>query len=102
MNVVFDRQHFEAMTGGDRALQNEVIALFRGQVAAWRQALGGETWRDAVHTMKGSARGIGLAELAQACEAAEQGGPLGAVTEALEDALAAFAAFTENAGGSQE
>jgi HPt (histidine-containing phosphotransfer) domain-containing protein len=97
MSVVFDRQHFDSMTGGDHALQSEVITLFRDQVEGWRQALAGDAWRDAAHTLKGSARGIGLGELALACEAVEQGAPAPAVLEALERALIALTAFTNEA-----
>ncbi|MBY0564223.1 MAG: Hpt domain-containing protein [Hyphomonadaceae bacterium] len=91
---VFDRAHFETMTAGDRALQHEVIALFRQQTAAWAQACEGDDWRAAVHTMKGSARGIGLHALAYACEAAEcAGADRSAVSVALEQALAALDQF---------
>ncbi len=70
--LVLDRAHFDHMTGGDRTLQIEVLELFRGQVANWRAHLAsGEGWREAAHTLKGSARGIGLNALAAACEAAE-------------------------------
>lgn len=72
MSAVLDRAHFNHMTGGDRALQLEIIALFRTQTHAWDQAFAaGADWRDAAHTLKGSARGIGLVTLALACEAAE-------------------------------
>ena len=70
--LVLDRAHFDHMTGGDRSLQIEVLGLFRQQVDAWRTLLAsGENWRGAAHTLKGSARGIGLNALAAACEAAE-------------------------------
>ena len=70
--LVLDRAHFDHMTAGDRALQIEVLGLFRQQVEAWRAHLAsGEGWREAAHTLKGSARGIGLNALAAACEAAE-------------------------------
>jgi HPt (histidine-containing phosphotransfer) domain-containing protein len=70
--LVLDRAHFDHMTGGDRALQIEVLGLFQQQVANWRARLvSGADWRDAAHTLKGSARGIGLNALAAACEAAE-------------------------------
>ena len=60
------------MTAGDRTLQIEVLGLFRQQVENWRARLAsGEGWREAAHTLKGSARGIGLNALAAACEAAE-------------------------------
>lgn len=91
MALIFDRAHFHHMTAGDVDLQGEVLALFRDQVGAWRQALGeASAWRDAVHTMKGSARGIGFSALAEACESAEQGGSLDGVRAALAEALAAI------------
>lgn len=96
----FDRAHFDHMTGGDAALQAEIIVLFRAQTQAWAQLLAADAnWRDAAHTMKGSARGIGLWSLAAACEAAEQAGEdegaglahaLDKVRAALDEALAAL------------
>lgn len=82
------------MTGSDVALQREVIALFRGQAESLGSACGGEAWRDAVHTLKGAARGIGLQQLAAACEAAEAAQSAEALAEvqnALASALAALA-----------
>ena len=37
--LVLDRAHFDHMTAGDRALQIEVLGLFRQQVEAWRTRL---------------------------------------------------------------
>lgn len=91
---VFDRAHFEIMTGGDAALQREVIALFRGQVEDWSTVWASESWREAVHTIKGSARGLGLHALAAACEAAEQRPRAREeVAAALADAVAALDQF---------
>jgi HPt (histidine-containing phosphotransfer) domain-containing protein len=98
--IVLDRAHFDHMTGADRALQLEVVTLFRGQVEGWTAACeGGDGWRAAVHTLKGSARGIGLMALAGACEAAE-GAPdaesaatLAQVRACLAEALAALEQF---------
>lgn len=102
--LVLDRAHFDHMTGADRALQAEVAGLFRAQADAWRAACaGGERWREAVHTLKGSARGIGLAALAAACEAAEQAheaardAALARVRAALEEALSALDQFAADA-----
>jgi HPt (histidine-containing phosphotransfer) domain-containing protein len=90
---VFDRAHFAHMTGADAALQAEVAALFRAQVEEWRDGLA-RLDRDTVHTLKGSARGIGLEALAAACEAAEKNpDAAGALAAALDEALAALAAF---------
>ncbi len=93
MFPVFDQAHFDHMTAGDRALQAEVAALFRAQADALRTACAGEDWRTTVHTLKGSARGIGLMALAHACEEAEAAGDEAArerVTAALCEALSAL------------
>lgn len=103
--IVLDRAHFDHMTGADRALQLEVLGLFRGQVEGWRAAFTGEgNWRDAVHTMKGSARGIGLNALAEACEAAEKAeearrlDALESVRASLLEALSALEQFAAEQG----
>jgi HPt (histidine-containing phosphotransfer) domain-containing protein len=104
--AIFDRQHFAHMTGADRALQREVLGLFRGQAENWAQLLDPanppDAWRGAAHMMKGSARGLGLWALAAACEEAETLGreaepeaarvaaALAAVRVALAEALAAL------------
>lgn len=103
---VFDRAHFDVMTAGDRALQREVIALFRGQAEAWRAACAqADGWREAVHTMKGSARGIGLTDLAAACEAAEQAPESAAARErvgaSFAEAIAALDQFAASLSGDQ-
>ena len=96
MTTVFDTHHFDHMTGCDAALKAEIIELFRGQVANWSASLAptapAQNWRDIVHTMKGSARGIGLWALAEACEQAEAvgAGDLPKVNAALAEALAAL------------
>lgn len=102
--LVLNRAHFDHMTGADRQLQTEVLGLFRMQVEGWAAALGqGAGWRDAVHTMKGSARGVGLDKLAAACEVAESApdaertAALGQVRAALDEALAALEQFAAEA-----
>lgn len=102
--TVLDRAHFDHMTGADRALQNEVLGLFRAQAQGWADACnGGEGWRAAVHTLKGSARGIGLMALAAACETAEtasgeeSAAALAALRAALAEALAALEGFAAEA-----
>ena len=97
MAAMFDRAHFDHMTGSDRALQLEVLSLFREQVDGWGVELAEGDWRTAAHTIKGSARGIGLHALAAACERAEAAGAaefaLTEVRAALHEALAALEAF---------
>ncbi|HVK79840.1 MAG TPA: Hpt domain-containing protein [Verrucomicrobiae bacterium] len=105
MSTILDRAHFDHMTGAERPLQLEIVDLFRGQVDGWRGAfVSGAGWREAVHTMKGSARGIGLTALAAACEVAEsaneteRGPALAQVEAALGEALAALEQFAADAG----
>lgn len=100
--LTLDRAHFDHMTGADRALQTEVLGLFRMQVEGWSAAMASANgWREAVHTLKGSARGIGLNALAAACEAAETAedseAGLHDVRAALNEALSALEQFAAEA-----
>ncbi|MBC7767186.1 MAG: Hpt domain-containing protein [Phycisphaerales bacterium] len=102
--MILDRAHFDMMTGADRALQLEVLGLFRDQVGGWTGAFAHDTdWRTAVHTLKGSARGIGLAALAGICERAEaapeaeRAAALAEVRAALDEALAVLEQFAAEA-----
>jgi len=96
---VLDQAHFDHMTGADRSLQREVVGLFRAQVDGWTTAMHSENWHTAVHTLKGSARGIGLSTLAAACEHAEaaEGADVAScldqVRTALAEALSALEQF---------
>ena len=91
----------EAMTGGDDAVSEEVLDLFVQQAALWSPLLDirEEGWRDAVHTIRGAAAGIGAGRLAEACAAAEAADKaeapplLDRVRDALDVALADVAAF---------
>ncbi len=86
--------YLETYAGHDAALIEEVLGLFHEQAALWarlldpRQAMDG--WRDAAHTLKGAARGIGAEGLAQACEAAELAGRAGESGPQRMDALDAL------------
>ncbi len=70
-----DFAYLENYAGGDLGVVEEVLALFREQASLWARLLEpdapAQSWRDAIHTLKGSARGIGANALAEACEAAE-------------------------------
>lgn len=91
----------EGMTGGDAGVTEEVLDLFAEQAALWSPMLDAtaEGWRDAVHTVRGAAAGIGAGALAAACaeaEAAEQAlaaPALARVRDALDAALADVAAY---------
>jgi HPt (histidine-containing phosphotransfer) domain-containing protein len=92
-----DFGYLEGFAAGDQKVVDEVLALFREQAELWTALLDpdAEGWRDAVHTIKGAARGIGALPLGDACEAAERAGPqaLGDVRHALDLALADIAAY---------
>lgn len=100
---MFDQRHFAEMTGGDVALQREVVGLFRGQADAWRAELSPDRdpglWRETAHKLKGSARAIGLWTLGEACETVEHvpvadaGQALSEVLVQLDAALADLAAY---------
>ena len=94
---VVDFGYLETYAGGDLSLVEEVLGLFQEQTKLWGPMLDGtqEGWKDAAHTLKGAARGIGANALADACEAAETAGPgaLPTVHAALDAALADVSAY---------
>jgi HPt (histidine-containing phosphotransfer) domain-containing protein len=97
-----DFAYLEGFTAGDRQVISEVLALFLQQAEGWTVSLRAADpgWGDVVHTIKGSARGIGANALAEACARAEaqgQGG-LPAVREALAQTTAAIAAYQSRGG----
>ena len=91
----------ERMTGGDDAVSEEILGLFAQQAALWSPMLDvrEDGWRDAVHTIRGAAAGIGASDLAQTCAVAEaaqkaEAPPLlDQVRNALDTALADVAAY---------
>lgn len=91
----------EHMTGGDDGVSEEVLGLFVEQAAMWSGMLDARTdgWRDAVHTIRGAAAGIGAGALAEACGEAETADPavasagLERVRTALDTSLADVAAY---------
>ena len=89
--------YLEGFAGGDWEVVDEVLDLFREQSAIWGAMLSPdhEGWRDAVHTLKGAARGVGAFQLGDACEACEAAGPAGLsdVRDALDAALHDIAAY---------
>lgn len=91
----------ERVVGGDSGVTEEILGLFVEQARLWSGLLepGGEGWRDAAHTLRGAAAGIGAETLARACAEAEtaekaMAAPLLArVRDALEIALTDVAAY---------
>lgn len=70
-----DFDHLDRLTGGDAAVNAEVVDLFCEQAELWTRVLDPDgdasAWRDGAHTLKGSALGLGAHALAEACSAAE-------------------------------
>jgi HPt (histidine-containing phosphotransfer) domain-containing protein len=80
-----DIAHLDRYTGGDRAINEEVLQLFEnscneilaGFDAVLENGLPPEMakqWRDSAHTLKGAARGIGAFDLADAAAVVEDTG----------------------------
>ena len=94
---VVDFAYLEGFAAGDETLIDEVLAIFREQSAIWGSMLTKEHegWRDAVHTIKGAARGVGAFSLGDVCEICEAAGPtaLPKVRDALDAALGDIAAY---------
>lgn len=95
----------ERVVGGDADVAEEVLDLFVEQAALWSALLqaGVEGWRDAAHTLRGAAAGIGADVLARACaeaeaaEAAVAAPFLERTRDALDAALADVAAYRHEA-----
>jgi HPt (histidine-containing phosphotransfer) domain-containing protein len=82
-----DMDHLARYTGGDAQLNAEILRLFDSQatelVAKLRgilEARDAKSWKLAVHTLKGAARGIGAFGLGDAAAAAEPIDPSDAQT----------------------
>lgn len=70
-----DRAYLSRYTLGDRALEAEVLGLFSGQSFVYldrlRDAASLTEWRDAAHSLKGSAQAVGAVFVAEAARRAE-------------------------------
>jgi HPt (histidine-containing phosphotransfer) domain-containing protein len=72
---VIDRDHLARMTLGERALENEILALFDMQASLLLARMAGEApgaVAALAHTLKGSACGIGAWRVAEAAEKVER------------------------------
>ena len=71
-----DLAYLARFTLGNTALEHEVLQLFADQVPLYLQALrdarSRKSWREAAHTIKGSASAVGAWRLARFAEMAEQ------------------------------
>jgi HPt (histidine-containing phosphotransfer) domain-containing protein len=70
-----DLVHLSRYTLGDSNLEREVLQLFQAQARIYldrlEQAADPESWKQAAHTIKGSAKGIGAWAVAWSAENAE-------------------------------
>ena len=99
-----DDEHLAQMTFGDHRLEREVLEIFRRQAAIMLSRIGGVdagAAAAAIHTLKGSARGIGAWRVARAAErlehagAADRAGALAELQAATLEARAAIDARLE-------
>jgi HPt (histidine-containing phosphotransfer) domain-containing protein len=70
-----DRTHLARFTRGDAALEQEVLQLFASQMPLYvqqlRSAATPKEWKQAAHTIKGSALAVGAHRLARLAQTAE-------------------------------
>ncbi len=98
--AIFDQEHLHQYTGGDPALERELVNLFlshfvpvRTQLDAARSA---QEWKFAAHSIKGSARSMGapqIAALADRLDSLEFEVPKASKARLLDELDAAMAAF---------
>jgi HPt (histidine-containing phosphotransfer) domain-containing protein len=73
-----DLVHLSRYTLGDREIEREVLALFASQAVVYLDRLAkaatATEWREAAHSLKGSARAVGAWRTAEAAERAEAAG----------------------------
>lgn len=77
-----DLEHLAKYTGGERALNEEILRLFDGQITNMMAELNGlvagqdtKRWREIAHTIKGAARGVGAFGMGEAAAKAEPVNP---------------------------
>jgi hypothetical protein len=96
-----DFAYLEGFAAGDQAIVDEVLALFREQAVGWAAQLVPPPpgWRDVVHTIKGTSRGVGAFPLGEACAVAERNGEgaLAGVVTALRAAVEDITAYQATA-----
>ena len=73
---LLDLDHLDRYVAGDVTLRDEVLAIFEDQAEMWLRTLDpladDQAWRDAAHSLKGAARGVGAWDVGHACEQAEK------------------------------
>jgi HPt (histidine-containing phosphotransfer) domain-containing protein len=95
LSKAIDLDHLARYTGGEKALNAEILRLFDaqvtdmvGQLNAVLTVRDAKRWREIAHTIKGAARGVGAFSMGEAAAAAEPVDPANA-----QKALAAIKAL---------
>ncbi len=85
MSQPIDLEHLARYTGGEKALNAEILRLFDSQVTDMVDQLNAvlavrdvKRWREITHTIKGAARGVGAFGMGEAAAAAEPVDPVNA------------------------
>ena len=91
--TAIDLEHLARYTGGERALNEDVLRLFDGQITAMVAELhtliasrDTKRWREVAHSIKGAARGVGAFSMGDLAASAEPINPANA--PAAKDAIA--------------
>lgn len=99
-----DLAHLDRYTGGEKAMNAEILKLFDDQIAqmvgqlrAVLAARDARRWKEITHTIKGAARGVGAFAFGEAAAAAEPVDPGNA-----ERAHAAIARLSDEAMAVQD
>ncbi len=98
-----DLVHLSRYTLGNRSLENELLGLFRSQADVYLARLDDgaddKEWKNAAHSRKGSARGLGAWALDDLAEEAEQlaaGDDRSDVKARMRSAIASVNAFIDS------
>lgn len=90
-NAPVDLSHLARYTGGDKALNCEILRLFDGQISEMVGLLlsvleqrDARKWREVTHTIKGAARGVGAFAMGEAAANAEPVDPAANPDRAIE------------------
>jgi len=83
LRSVVDLDHLARYTGGDEAINAEILRLFDSQITEMVGKLQSildsrdtKSWKEITHTLKGAARGIGAFDMADAAAFAEPIDPI--------------------------
>lgn len=75
MMCPFDRAHLATFTGGDMALERDLLEDFARNATAHlrdlENAIGSAHWGECAHRLKGASSGVGMRAMAQLCGEAE-------------------------------